>query len=64
METGLPLLPVTVKNSFKILPSDSLDLTPGTVDIIVHRPIYVPAHGMDRLDEIMEDTRRTISSAL
>ncbi len=64
METGLPILPLTVKNSFKVLPPDSLNLTPGKVDIIVHRPTYVPAHGMDRLDEIMENTRRTISSAL
>lgn len=64
METGLPILPITVKNSYKVLPPDSLDLTPGSVDIIVHRPIYVAAHGMDQLDEIMENTRQTISSAL
>ncbi len=64
METGLPILPITVKNSFKILPPDSLDLTPGRVEIIVHRPIHIAAHDVDRLDKIIEDTRLTISSAL
>lgn len=64
MESGLPILPITVKNSFKVLPTDSLDLTPGSVDIIVHRPRYVAAHEMEQLDEIMENTRQTISSAL
>jgi len=64
METGIPILPVTVKNSFKVLPSDSLDLTPGTVEIIVHRPIYITAYEVERMDEIIENTRRTISSAL
>lgn len=64
MENKLPILPITVKNSFKVLPPDSFDLTPGSVEIIAHRPIYVAAHEMDRLDEIMENTRQTISSAL
>ncbi|MBU0971645.1 MAG: 1-acyl-sn-glycerol-3-phosphate acyltransferase [Proteobacteria bacterium] len=64
METGLPILPITVKNSYKILPTGSLDLTPGTIEIIVHRPIYISAHETDRLDEIIENTRRTISSGL
>jgi 1-acyl-sn-glycerol-3-phosphate acyltransferase len=64
METGIPILPVTIKNSFKILPSDSLDLTPGTVEIQVHQPVYIPEVNTDQLETIMEKTRRTISQAL
>ncbi len=64
METGVPILPITVRNSFKILPANSFDLTPGSVEIIVHRPIFIANHDADRLDEIIENTRQTISSAL
>lgn len=64
METGLPILPVTIKNSRQVLPSDSLDLTPGSVELIVHRPFYVPSHYRDRLEDISKKTRKTIVSAL
>lgn len=63
-ETGLPILPVTIKNSFDILPSDSLDLIPGTIEIIVHSPVHFLNHHMDNFNEKIEQTRQTISSAL
>lgn len=63
-ETHLPLLPVTIKNALTVLPSGSLDLTPGHVEIIVHRPIALSDRPMDNIDEIIERTRRIISSAL
>lgn len=63
-KTGLPILPVTIKNSYKILPRDSLDLTPGTLDIIVHRPLYLSAPLGGPLTEIIEKTCQTISHAL
>ena len=63
-DTDLPILPVTIKNSFNILPSDTLDLTPGTIEIIVHPPIYILDHHMDHLDKAIESIRQTISNAL
>lgn len=63
-ETGLPILPVTIKNSFHILPSDSLDLTPGVVDVIVHRPVYVSAYHLDCLDEMIRRVRETIAKTI
>jgi len=64
METGLPILPVTVKNTVDILPSDTLDLTPGSVDIIVHRPVHISAYQESELSCLIEQTRRTIASAI
>jgi 1-acyl-sn-glycerol-3-phosphate acyltransferase len=63
-ETRLPILPVTIKNSARILPSDSLDLIPGTVDIIIHRPIYISDHHLEQLDEIIEQSRNIIAGAV
>ncbi len=64
METGLSILPVTIKNSMDLLPSDSLDLTPGTVDVIVHRPIHVSPYHEKNIDQIIEKTRQIIASAI
>jgi len=63
-EMDLPILPVTIKNSFHILPSDSLDLTPGTVEVIVHPPVYILNHHMGHLDKAIEAVRQTIATAL
>lgn len=64
METGIPILPVTIKNSMDILPPDTVDLTPGTVDIVVHRPVHVSAFHRENLDPLIEQTRQTIASAI
>ncbi len=64
METGIPILPVTIKNSLSLLPSDSVDLTPGTVDIIVHRPIHVSPYHEENIDQMIEQTRRIIASVI
>ncbi|MBT3176072.1 MAG: hypothetical protein HOG03_00280 [Desulfobacula sp.] len=45
--TGLPILPITIKNSFHVLPSDTLDITPGNIEIIVHPQVHIPTHHMD-----------------
>jgi 1-acyl-sn-glycerol-3-phosphate acyltransferase len=64
METGLPILPVTIKNTADVLPSDTLDLTPGTVDIVVHRPVHISPYHQTHLPALAEQTRQTIASAM
>jgi 1-acyl-sn-glycerol-3-phosphate acyltransferase len=63
-ETNLPILPVTIRNSFHVFPPDSLDLIPGTVNVVVHRPIHIKAYHLEHLDDIICRTRAVISSAL
>lgn len=63
-ETGQPILPITIKNSIKLLPSDSLDLIPGSVDVFIHSPISVREITLDDIDQTIEFTRKTISDPL
>ena len=63
-ETKIPILPLTIRNSRCILPSDSLDLVPGTVEVVVHRPIHMSDYNLARLDEVVHTTRQIISDAL
>ncbi|MBI9092964.1 MAG: 1-acyl-sn-glycerol-3-phosphate acyltransferase [Desulfobacterium sp.] len=66
MDAGLPILPITIRNSRQILPSDSLDLCPGEVEIVIHPEVSVG--GVDgsgkNLDETIAQVRKTISQAL
>lgn len=61
MDCGLPILPVTIKDSIRILPSDSLNIFPGTVTIIIHPPVEVPELNHDELDRLISTTRETVS---
>ena len=54
MATGIPILPVTIRNTMDILPSDTMDLTPGTVDIVVHRPVHISPYHETHLAELIE----------
>ncbi len=63
-ETGLPILPVTIKNTMKILPSDSLDLFPGTAQIIVHPPVDMSNKGDEEFHYLIEEIRQTIIDGL
>ncbi len=64
METGLPILPVTLRNSMDILPSGTLNLTPGTLDIVVHPPIHTSPQHTTNITDLMEQTWQAIVSAL
>ena len=63
-ETGQPILPITIKNSIKLLPSDSLDLIPGIVDVFIHPPIPVRKTRWEDMDQTIELTRKIIASPL
>ena len=64
MTSGLPVLPVTIKNSEQILPSDTLDLMPGRVDLIIHPPVHIPNCSKAELDERIDQIHQTIAGAL
>ncbi len=61
---GLPILPVTVRNSHRILPSDSLDLFPGTAEVIVHPSVDLGRHALDDLDGTISEIRGIIKASL
>ena len=63
-ETGLPVLPITIKRSWEVLPPDSLDLVPGPVEIIVHRPVYDLPGDVRQMEEAIQAVRATIAAPL
>lgn len=64
MTSGLPVLPVTIKNSEHILPSDTLDLMPGTVELIIHPPVHIQNCSKADLNKKIDQVHRTIAGAL
>jgi len=64
IDTGLPILPVTVAGAANVLPARCLDLRPGVADLVIHPP--VPSVGLATADlpGLSDRVRSTIASAL
>jgi len=60
-ELGLPILPVTINGSGNILPTKTLNLLPGTVEMIIHEPIS--SEGVSE-QELSQLARERINSVL
>ena len=62
LDTGTPIVPVTVLGSLQMMPKGRARIQPGTARVIFHAPID-PAQMKDR-DHLMEAVRASIASSL
>lgn len=63
-DMSLPILPITLRGTFEVLPAKTLDLLPGRIEIVIHRPIAVEQVMGRSVDDLMTESRAVIASAL
>jgi 1-acyl-sn-glycerol-3-phosphate acyltransferase len=64
LDLGLPLLPLTLVGTKKIMPTGTLNILPGKVKMIIHEPIDIKKYTEDNLAELMLQAKEIIGSAL
>jgi 1-acyl-sn-glycerol-3-phosphate acyltransferase len=64
IDLGIPILPVTINGTKKVLPKGSLDLMPGGATMIIHKPISVKDYHEKNMNELMDKTRMIINTSL
>jgi 1-acyl-sn-glycerol-3-phosphate acyltransferase len=64
LDLRLPILPITIIGTNKILPTGTLDLRPGKVKMIIHPPIGIQNHSEEHIRELMDTARKIISGPL
>jgi len=62
MESGCPVVPVTILGTYEALPKGKYLVRPGTAEIVFHEPLW-PRDFADR-EGLVEATRAAIASAL
>jgi 1-acyl-sn-glycerol-3-phosphate acyltransferase len=62
IETGWPILPITINGSRKVLPKGSLAFQSGTIEVVVGEPIDTRNYGPDALEKLICNTREAIIS--
>lgn len=63
VRAGVPIVPVTINGSFKIMPKHSMRITPGTITLVLGKPITVrSANGRDTEIRLRDETYNIIES--
>ena len=60
VESGLPILPVTVNGSRKVLPKGALAFRRGPIGVVVGEPVDTRAYAHETIGKLMEVTRDMI----
>jgi 1-acyl-sn-glycerol-3-phosphate acyltransferase len=64
IESGTPIMPISVKGSYEIMPPNRFNVKPGTVVITFHPPIATNGLLLADREGLTERVRETISAAL
>jgi 1-acyl-sn-glycerol-3-phosphate acyltransferase len=64
LDLNLPILPLTVDGTYKILPADTRQLRPGRASLTIHEPVPIDGLTSEDIPELMEKVRAIIASAL
>lgn len=62
IQTGLPILPVTIKGSSQALPKGGIVFHAGVIEVTVGESIDPSKYSLEQLDELVEKTRDIIVS--
>lgn len=64
IDTGLPILPVGIAGSERLMPKGTWWILPGAIHVGVRPPVSVAGCSKDRLEELVERVRAEVRSAL
>ncbi len=61
-DVNLPILPITVINTKNILPTNTINILPGRVRMVIHEPVQL--NHDENPERLIEEVRRRVASAL
>ncbi|HNW29863.1 MAG TPA: lysophospholipid acyltransferase family protein [Spirochaetota bacterium] len=64
LDMRLPVLPVTIVDTRRILPSDTTALFPGRAKLVIHEPIEIDGYHDGNMHELMQRARDAIQKGL
>jgi 1-acyl-sn-glycerol-3-phosphate acyltransferase len=60
IQRRLPILPVTVNGSRKVLPKKSMVFRSGRIEVVIGDPIDTKSYNEEKLDDLIEKTRNAV----
>ena len=62
IQTGCPLVPVSISGSRAVMSKDSLEIRRGVIDVVIGEPIDASRYSFEQRDELIAETRHAIES--
>jgi 1-acyl-sn-glycerol-3-phosphate acyltransferase len=63
VEFNLPMVPITIDGSYKVMPRTTFNVNPGKIIVTIHEPIY-PPEGGHQIKEVSSESFNAIQSSL
>jgi len=64
LDLGIPILPITITGTNKILPPGTVNLMPGRVRMTIHKPVAVTGYTLETMGDLMAEVRSVIQGGL
>ncbi|MFH1538511.1 MAG: lysophospholipid acyltransferase family protein [bacterium] len=64
LDLGLPILPITITGTGKVLPPTTLNLFPGRAKMKIHPPVDVSGYNRENIDKLIADVKNIIGGSL
>jgi len=61
---GAPIVPVTIRGTFELMPKGQFGAKRGTVSVVFHPPVPVDGYSVDDMEGLIEKVREAIRSGL
>lgn len=61
LNAGMPILPISLRGTFPLLPKGSLLMNKGRVQITFHPPVETSEYNLETRNQLIEDVHRIIS---
>ncbi|MBD3275049.1 MAG: 1-acylglycerol-3-phosphate O-acyltransferase [Candidatus Marinimicrobia bacterium] len=64
LQTGLPVLPVTIRGTHELAPKKSLAIQPGSIELAVHEAVDTGRYSVETREELIQKVRSSIQNDL
>jgi 1-acyl-sn-glycerol-3-phosphate acyltransferase len=64
LDLGIPILPITITGTGKVLPPGTINLLPGRVKMAIHKPIEVGRYSVENIGDLMDKVRAVIEKGI
>ncbi|MCK4430868.1 MAG: 1-acyl-sn-glycerol-3-phosphate acyltransferase, partial [Candidatus Aminicenantes bacterium] len=64
IDSQVPIVPITIKGTYELMPKESFFAKKGTVEVVFHPPVPVQGFDRDSLPGLLDRVRSSIQSGL
>jgi len=61
IQSGVPVVPITILGSREVMKKRKMNILPGTITIVIDKPIDVKEYSLENREDLIDRTRRVVT---